>query len=365
MYRVKFLIILTIFKYGNPQTVPNVCFCVTAGSCAALGSGGPVVPTLPPNSGNIDIRIQTSGTGPSGGTGTTQLLTSVAGSGLTPVINSPATCQAGLERCCPSTGYQCGYRFPPIAGARAPIAGSGQSNYMSYPWQAVLLASDNSFQGSGVLIDHLHVLTAAHKLNESTVFGRLLKVRLGEWDASSLNQVITPQEYQVARIFIHPQFTASNLRNSIAILRLSTPVTLGTTPSITPGCLPTSLVNGVRCFVSGWGRQDFTPNSQYSPIQKEVDLPIIDQNTCQNQLRATRLGSGFALDFQSFMCAGGEAGKDACIGDGGSPLSCQIGANWFAVGLVAWGIGCGTTGVPGVYINVANYISWIQQTTRS
>jgi hypothetical protein len=66
------------------------------------------------------------------------------------------------------------------------------------------------------------------------VFGRPLKVRLGEWDASSLNQVITPQEYQVARIFIHPQYTVTNLRNSIAILRLSTPVTLGTTPSITP-----------------------------------------------------------------------------------------------------------------------------------
>lgn len=71
-------------------------------------------------------------------------------------------------------------------------------------------------------------------LDNFRVFGRPLKVRLGEWDASSLNQVITPQEYQVARIFIHPQYTATNLRNSIAILRLSTPVTLGTTPSITP-----------------------------------------------------------------------------------------------------------------------------------
>lgn len=52
MYRVKFLIFFIIFESGNSQTVPNVCFCVTAGSCASLGSGGPVVPTLPPSGGN-------------------------------------------------------------------------------------------------------------------------------------------------------------------------------------------------------------------------------------------------------------------------------------------------------------------------
>lgn len=42
---------------------------------------------------------------------------------------------------------------------------------------------------------------------------------------------------------------------------------------------------------------------------KEVDVPLVDQNTCLNQLRATRLGANFVLDTVSFMCAGGEAGK--------------------------------------------------------
>lgn len=44
---------------------------------------------------------------------------------------------------------------------------------------------------------------------------------------------------------------------------------------------------------------------------------------------------------------------------------CSIANQWYVVGLVAWGIGCGTSNVPGVYVNVANYIAWIQQTTRS
>ena len=69
--------------------------------------------------------------------------------------------------------------------------------------------------------------------------------------------------------------------------------------------------NCFRCWTSGWGVNSFT-NGQYQTILKEVDLPIVDQNTCEAQLRATRLGQSFQLDRTSFICAGGEEGKDAC-----------------------------------------------------
>lgn len=49
----------------------------------------------------------------------------------------------------------------------------------------------------------------------------------------------------------------------------------------------------------------------YQSILKEVDVPVLSQADCQTALRNTRLGSLFVLD-NSFMCAGGEAGKDAC-----------------------------------------------------
>jgi len=59
------------------------------------------------------------------------------------------------------------------------------------------------------------------------------------------------------------------------------------------------------------------------------------------------------------VCAGTENGKDACTGDGGSPLVCQAqSGRWTVVGLVAWGIGCGSH-VPGVYTNVHHYKQWI------
>lgn len=50
---------------------------------------------------------------------------------------------------------------------------------------------------------------------------------MGEWDASTNTEPIPAQEFQVARIFIHPQFQATNLRNDVALLRLATPVQLG------------------------------------------------------------------------------------------------------------------------------------------
>lgn len=74
---------------------------------------------------------------------------------------------------------------------------------------------------------------------------------MGEWDASTTTEPIAAQEYFVSRIFTHPSFTATNLKNDVALLRLSTPVTLGTTPTITTACLPNTLVTNIRCWTAG------------------------------------------------------------------------------------------------------------------
>ncbi|CRK98157.1 CLUMA_CG011524, isoform A [Clunio marinus] len=250
------------------------------------------------------------------------------------VVTSQTSCENGLESCCPPEGYNCGMKYPPIDGSNEPAT--------------VILAPGDTYQGSGVIIDHLHILTIAHRVSSFVSNPTQLNVRLGEWDASS-NGVLEPQEYNINRIFIHPQYQTSNLVNDIAILRTSEAINLGSIPTIATVCLPSTSVTNIRCMVSGWGRNDFSSTGTYQAIKKEVDLPLLNPSTCQNQLRATRLGANYNLDSNSFVCAGGERGKDACTGDGGSPLSCLIAGNWYVIGLVSWGIGCGRQNVPGLY----------------
>lgn len=62
--------------------------------------------------------------------------------------------------------------------------------------------------------------------------------------------------------------------------------------------------------MAGWGKDAF--NGQYQTKLKKVEVPVRSSADCQADLRKTaQLGSNFNLD-SSFMCAGGEAGKDAC-----------------------------------------------------
>lgn len=51
--------------------------------------------------------------------------------------------------------------------------------------------------------------------------------------------------------------------------------------------------------------------SRYQNILKKIDLSIVPNDVCQQQLRSTRLGNFFRLH-ESFICAGGIRGEDTC-----------------------------------------------------
>ena len=203
---------------------------------------------------------------------------------------------------------------------------------------------------------------------------RVLKVRVGEYDASGFNSPETSRhdEYNIVRRLKHPQFNAGRLSNDIAILYTDRDINLNK-PNVNTACLPScrdqfghqfNNGTGLRCWVAGWGKNEVDGSFQF--IQHKVDLPLVENNSCNNKLKnalnAQRAGSGnrFSLS-QSEICAGGQVGKDACTGDGGSPLVCQgQSGRWTVVGLVTWGVGCASD-VPGVYARMSHFTQWINE----
>lgn len=101
------------------------------------------------------------------------------------------------------------------------------------------------------------------------------------------------------------------------------------------------------------------PSGKYQTRMRKVTLPVISRDTCQTLFRNTRLGFGFQLD-ESFICAGGQENLDTCTGDGGGPLACRTPSGTYVqAGITSWGIGCGGKDVPGAYVNVGLFSSWI------
>ncbi|GAB1860001.1 Phenoloxidase-activating factor 2-like isoform X2 [Camponotus japonicus] len=270
----------------------------------------------------------------------------------------------------PNTRVGCGQRNVEGVGFRITGQTDNEAQFGEFPWMVAILKEEaigengqklNVYQCGGALIHRQAVLTAAHCVNGKQP--NQLKIRAGEWDTQTKNEIYPHQDRDVEKVIVHENFHSGALYNDYAILILKTPVEYAENVDIV--CLPEAGTNfdGSRCFASGWGKDVFGKEGRYQVILKRVELPVVTHDTCQSTLRTTRLGKYFVLD-ASFTCAGGEVGKDTCKGDGGSPLVCPLKNDpkrYVQAGIVAWGLGCGENGTPGVYANVAYARRWIDE----
>ncbi|CAL4077159.1 unnamed protein product [Meganyctiphanes norvegica] len=294
---------------------------------------------------------------------------------------SPAvstTCELFLDVCCRVPNVNPGPIGPPaytagcgrrnVEGIHARISGfqGNEAQFGEFPWMTAVLRTEyigdkevNLYVCGGSLIEDNVVLTAAHCVagKDSTK----LKIRVGEWDTQNEYETYAHEDRQVLEYIVHPAYNQQNLQNDFALVFLESPFILK--PHIDTVCLPgpQPFPEGTTCFATGWGKDKFGKEGVYQNVLKKIDLPIVDNYNCQESLRTTRLGKYFKLD-DSFMCAGGVPTKDTCTGDGGSPLVCQLpgDSSYVQVGIVAWGIGCGEDGVPGVYADVTQAGDWIE-----
>merc|ERR1712038_144054 len=219
----------------------------------------------------------------------------------------------------------------------------------------------NLYQCGGSLIAPGTILTAAHCVEKFRQNPSQLKIRCGEWDTQNETEPYPHQDRYVEALTIHPEFDGRNLHNDFAVLFTSEDFVLAS--HIDTVCLPQAdeIFEESTCFATGWGKDQFGNAGQYQVVLKEIDLPVVSNYECQDRLQSTRLGRKFKLH-DSFICAGGVNGKDTCKGDGGSPLVCPSKYDpdtYVQAGMVAWGIGCGEDGTPGVYASVSKALCWI------
>jgi len=274
----------------------------------------------------------------------------------------------------PGSPGQCGKRNNVGVTSRLKKASIDDAKFGEWPHVCAVLKKEYIgdsaeplmvYQCGASLVADSVVLTAGHCVNDTKSLENRIVVRCGEWDTQSEEEILPYQEIDVEKIQIHPDFNVDNHHNNFAVLFLKSPFEL--TDHISPVCLPKpgEVLSEQNCVSHGWGKDKFGAEGRYSTILKEVVVPLVDNDRCQQDLRVnTRLGTYFELD-SSFICAGGQKDIDTCKGDGGSPLTCkQPQGPWFQAGIVSWGIGCGENKTPAVYANVAQASCWIDNAVQ-
>lgn len=210
----------------------------------------------------------------------------------------------------------------------------------------------HSHNCGGSIINENYCLIAAHCVdpqilppNEPRIVAGMLKHTS---DDTESKQIIA-----VEKIISHPAWNYEKLQNDIAILKLATPLVFN--DYVQPTKLPSAgYTPSGTLTVSGWGLLEQGGSSIPDNLQK-VDIGYYDPNMCK------MIYELLGVEIQAnHLCAGGEGEEvGVCNGDSGGPLVAKDGTQ---VGIVSFGLGCGSPMFPAVFANVPHFAQWIQDT---
>ncbi|XP_043460829.1 trypsin-1-like [Leptopilina heterotoma] len=201
-------------------------------------------------------------------------------------------------------------------------------------------------------------LTAAHCFDNPKTDYNKISVLAGTTDIKNLAR--TARRHKVIRVIRNPYYVKSNdkrrIGGDIAVIKVNPPFTYNNV--IKPIKLPQRglALKTNPATISGWGHTK--PGGPGSNKLRAVSVPKVDLKKCRKHY----LKGNIKLK-EGEICYGYNKGanvRDKCQGDSGGPL---INADKVELGLVSWGVECGTKGYPGVYTDVLYFRNWIKQQT--
>lgn len=229
-----------------------------------------------------------------------------------------------------------------------------------FPWMAALYNETNQAFCAASLISSRYLLSSAHCFweNGGVNINKKVTVALAILELAKAKKTIP-----VENVLIHPAFyfSAQEIHNDIALIKLAHPVRLGhpyvgsrRIRHLLPICLSTKALDpNDPLYVTGWGYT--VEDGRPSPILKGVDVPLVSESECKD------LHGDAITEYE--LCAGGRKDKDACKGDSGGPLMWKK-EYQMLVGITSYGVGCGRQNYYGVYAKVPKYLDWIMNNTR-
>ncbi|KAM3598915.1 uncharacterized protein V6R79_024150 [Siganus canaliculatus] len=226
------------------------------------------------------------------------------------------------------------------------MVGGEQAAVGAWPWQVIL---SNGCGGS--LITDQWVLTAASCFLSSDNVSVILGTNT--LDTLSNSSVVR----SASRVELHPVYSSQALDHNVALLLLSSPVNF--TDHIRPVCLASedsAIAVGTTMWITGWGYMYMGVNLPPPRWLQQVTVPVMSNQECdQTYLTVT----------EDMMCAGGQAGRGPCNGDGGGPLVLRSGSRWVQAGVLSFlsQNRCRRGNAPIGFSRVSRYQRWISSVT--
>jgi secreted trypsin-like serine protease len=232
------------------------------------------------------------------------------------------------------------------------IVGGTATTIDANPWQVSLQSSGGSHFCGGSILNANWILTAQHCVNSGSSISKPGRIAAGmtRISGSSSGQIRT-----VAEVIVYPGYVDASKGKDVALLRLSTPLTLNSTTvksigMITAGDASGGATNtGVVTRVTGWGT--LSSGGSSPDTLQTVDVNVISNSSAQTSYPSETITAD--------QLAAAAPGKDSCQGDSGGPLSVVYGGVRKLAGVVSWGYGCADSRYPGMYARVSSFESWI------